>query len=213
MADHNIDPLHSEDLTSDVGASATSSSQVSERALEKCIDHIFSKYICPLCKRFLENPAQVPCDHSYCMSCIEWLLRNIPDPECLICGKKIVTDDAIFNFGSIKPDEVKRKAMNSLKMQGFYEEFFSAEPPNPSEEDPLLMSQNRQEHPFPKHFVPYPLAVWFQHPDGNADIRHGLSRQLKVVIIRNVQVIQEHKSYGKVALLNTMVMGLTLYPL
>ncbi|KYO23444.1 TNF receptor-associated factor 1 isoform A [Alligator mississippiensis] len=118
------------------------------------------------------------------MSCIEWLLRNIPDPECLICGKKIVTDDAIFNFGSIKPDEVKRKAMNSLKMQGFYEEFFSAEPPNPSEEDPLLMSQNRQEHPFPKHFVPHPLALWFQHPDGNADIRHGLSRHFGIQILR-----------------------------
>lgn len=27
--------------------------------------------------------------------------RNILDPECLICGKMIVTDDAMLNFGSV----------------------------------------------------------------------------------------------------------------
>ncbi|XP_026513088.1 TNF receptor-associated factor 1 isoform X1 [Terrapene carolina triunguis] len=178
MAEHTVEPQHLEHLASGIGTSAMSSSPTSGEALEKYMADVSSKYICPLCKMFLENPAQVPCGHNYCMSCVEWLLRNIPDPDCLLCGEKIVTDDAIFNFGSIKPDEVKSKEIARLTIKGLREGFLQSGPLDPYEEDPLTPNWNRRKHSFPKYFVSHPFALWFQRPVRDADVPYGVSSSL-----------------------------------
>ncbi|KAM7144106.1 TNF receptor-associated factor 1 isoform 1-T1 [Macrochelys suwanniensis] len=178
MAEHTVEPQHLEDLASGISTSAMSSSPTSGEALEKYMADVSSKYICPLCKMFLENPAQVPCGHNYCMSCVEWLLRNIPDPECLLCGEKIVTADAIFNFGSIKPDEVKSKEIERLTIKGLREGFLQSGPLDPDEEDPLTPNWNRRKHSFPKYFVSHPFALGFQCPVREADVPHGGSSSL-----------------------------------
>ncbi|XP_068771396.1 TNF receptor-associated factor 1 isoform X2 [Struthio camelus] len=157
-----------------------SSSHASEEAREKHMNNASSIYICPLCKMSLQNPAQVPCGHSYCMSCVVWLLRNILDPECLICGKKIVTDDAIFNFGSIKPDEIKSKEVERLATKGMNKNFLQSGQSNPYKDDPLLLNLNRWEHSFPKHFVLRSPTLGFQHPICDAEDRHTVSSLLQM---------------------------------
>ncbi|KAM9595865.1 uncharacterized protein ACIBXB_002380 [Morphnus guianensis] len=152
------------------------SSHASEEPTEKYTSNASSIYVCPLCKMFLQNPAQIPRGHTYCMSCIIWLLRNILDPECLICGKKIVTDDAIFHFGSIKPDETKSKETERIIAKGMNKNFLHSGQSDSYKDDPLLLNQNRWEHSFPKHFVPRSLALGFRHPICDADVRQGATR-------------------------------------
>ncbi|XP_009475388.1 PREDICTED: TNF receptor-associated factor 1 [Nipponia nippon] len=65
------------------------------------------------------------CEESLALLLVRLILAcwNILDPECLICGKKIVTDDAIFNFGSIKPDETKSKEIERIIAKGMSKNF------------------------------------------------------------------------------------------
>ncbi|XP_075295629.1 TNF receptor-associated factor 1 isoform X2 [Opisthocomus hoazin] len=157
-----------------------SSSRASEEPMEKYTSNASSIYICPLCKMFLQNPAQIPCGHSYCMSCVIWLLRNILDPECLMCGTKIVTDNAIFNFGSIKPDETMSKEIVKIIAKGMNKNFLHSGQSDPYEDDPWLLNLNRWEHSFPEHFVPHSLALGFRHPICDADVQHGVTSLLQM---------------------------------
>ncbi|XP_029467934.1 TNF receptor-associated factor 2-like isoform X2 [Rhinatrema bivittatum] len=106
---------HSEHLDSAEIVSGVSALSVTAEALQGVLDEVPSEYVCLLCKNILRNPALLPCGHSFCMCCVEWLLRNHSDPECQVCGGKIVTEDAIFNIGSIKLDEGKRKEAERLR--------------------------------------------------------------------------------------------------
>ncbi|XP_074967971.1 TNF receptor-associated factor 1 isoform X2 [Phalacrocorax aristotelis] len=157
-----------------------SSSRASEEPLGKYTNNASSTRVCPLCKTFLQNPAQIPCGHSYCMPCVIWLLRNILDPECLICGKKIVTDDAIFNFDSVKPDETKRKEIEGITAKGTNKNFLHSDQSDPYKDDPLLLNLNRWELSFPKHLVPHSLALGFRHPICDAGVRRGVTSLLQM---------------------------------
>nr|XP_009939129.1 PREDICTED: TNF receptor-associated factor 1 [Opisthocomus hoazin] len=103
---------------------------------------------------------------------------NILDPECLMCGTKIVTDNAIFNFGSIKPDETMSKEIVKIIAKGMNKNFLHSGQSDPYEDDPWLLNLNRWEHSFPEHFVPHSFALGFRHPICDADVQHGVTSSL-----------------------------------
>ncbi|XP_038601591.1 TNF receptor-associated factor 1-like [Tachyglossus aculeatus] len=47
-------------------------------------------------------------------------MPNTLDPECLLCREKIITNEAIFNCGSIRPDDTKRKEIEQLEISCLY---------------------------------------------------------------------------------------------
>lgn len=39
--------------------------------LMRFIGEIDEEFLCPICKLVLENPIQMPCDHSFCYECVK----------------------------------------------------------------------------------------------------------------------------------------------
>ncbi|XP_020902535.1 TNF receptor-associated factor 3, partial [Exaiptasia diaphana] len=52
------------------------------------VNPIEKKYVCPLCKKALQDAMQTECGHRFCASCIDPILRK-PNPHCPLDGEPL----------------------------------------------------------------------------------------------------------------------------